>query len=228
MSFLEDRGEIRRYEGNLEVRTAFETGRLRRDFEECLERRARIRVTAKAKETVEQRRAREALERAREAREQAREARERAREAREQAKRWEEEKEREAREQAKRWEEEKERNKEQEEKRKQKEQREIDEARRAAVEERRKRRPEFVSQLLAMNLNKAPIRDIKNTMKKFELNPAGLLERQDLIAELKRGVPELRMKLDEARATTSVKGLQIGLMIMEKLKSKIALKSLGE
>ena len=182
MSFLEDRGEIRRYEGNLEVRTAFETGRLRRDFEECLERRARIRVTAKAKETAEQRRARE--------------ARERAWEAREQAKRWEEEKEREAREQAKRWEE-KERNKEQEEKRKQKEQREIDEARRAAVEERRKRRPEFVSQLLAMNLNKAPIRDIKNTMKKFELNPAGLLERQDLIAELKRGVPELRMKLDE-------------------------------
>ena len=188
VSFLEDRGEIRRYEGSLEVRAAFETGKLRKDFEECLERRARIRVAedlaerlasglaaamqerrkqeeAKAKETAEQRRARE------------------------------------AREQAKRWEEEKERKKEEEEKRKQEEQREIDEARRAAVEERRRRRPEFVSQLLTMDLNKAPIRDIKDIMKKLELNPAGLPERKDLIAELKRGVPELRMKLDNPSST---------------------------
>ena len=110
---------------------------------------------------------------------------------------------RETQEQAKRWEEEKERKKEEEEKKLREEQRQIDEARRAAVEERRKRRPEFVSQLLAMDLNKAPIRDIKDIMKKLELNPAGQPERKDLIAELKRGVPELRtgMKLDNPSST---------------------------
>ena len=187
VSFLEDRGEIRRYEGSLEVRAAFETGKLQRDFNECLERRARIRVAEnladrlaaglaaamegrrkqeeqKAKETAEQRRAREAQE------------------------------------QAKRWEQEKEKRKEEEERKKQEEQREIDEARRAAVEERRKRRPEYVAQLLAMDLNKAPVRDVKDIMKKLELNPTGLPERKDLIAELKRGVPELRMRLDNPSA----------------------------
>ena len=188
VSFLEDRGEIRRYEGSLEVRAAFETGKLRRDFEECLERRARLRVAENLAErlaaglaaAVEERRKQEEVK-ARETAEQRR-----AREAQEQAKRWEEEKER---------------KKEEEEKRLREEQRQIDEARRAAVEERRKRRPEFVSQLLAMDLNKAPIRDIKDIMKKLELNPAGLPERKDLIAELKRGVPELRMKLDNPSST---------------------------
>ena len=180
VSFLEDRGEIRRYEGSLEVRAAFETGKLRKDFDECLERRARLRgaenlaerLAAGLAAAVEERRKQEEAK-ARETAEQRR-----AREAQEQVKRWEEEKEKRLRE----------------------EQMQIDEARRAVVE-RRKRRPEFVSQLLAMDLNKAPIGDIKDIMKKLELNSAGLPERKDLIAELKRGVPELRMKLDNPSST---------------------------
>ena len=188
MSFLEDRGEIRRYEGSLEVRAAFETGKLRRDFEECLERRARIRVAEDLAERLASGLAAAVQARRKEEEERARETAEQRRA-------------REAQEQAKRLEQERERQKEEEERKRQEEQREIDEARRAAVEERRKRRPEYVAQLLAMDLNKAPVRDIKDIMKKLELNPAGLPERKDLISELKRGVPELRMKLDNPSST---------------------------
>ena len=184
VSFLEDRGEIRRYEGNLEVRAAFETGKVRRDFEECLERRARIRVAENLAErlaagmaaAMEARRQREE-ERAKETPEQRR-----AREAQEQAKR---------REQAK----------EEEERKIQEEQKSIDEARKAAIEERKKRRPEYITQLLAMDLQKAPIKDILGVMKKLGVDPAGLLERKDLIAELRQKVPELRMKLDNPSST---------------------------
>ena len=188
VSFLEDRGEIRRCEGSLEVRTAFETGKIRRDFEECLERRARIRVAENLAERLAS-----GLAAAMQARRKQEE--ERANETAEQRRA------REAQEQVKRWEQEKERQKEEEERKRQDEQKEIDEARRAAVEERRKRRPEYVAQLLAMDLNKAPVRDIKDIMKKLEVNPAGLPERKDLISELKRGVPELRMKLDNPSST---------------------------
>ena len=188
VSFLEDRGEIRRYEGSLEVRAAFETGKLRRDFEECLERRARImreESLAKRKEAapdvaVEEKRKQE------EAKSKETAEQHRAREAKEQAKSREEERERE---------------KKEEEKRKQEERRQIDEVRRVAVEDCQKKRPEFVSQLLAMDLNKAPIRDIKDIMKKLGLNSAGLPERKDLIAELKRDVPELHVKLGYPSST---------------------------
>lgn len=192
MSFLEDRGEVRRYEGGLEIKAALESGKLRRDLEECLERRARIRVAEDLAERLASGLAAAMQERRRQEEVRAKETAEqrRAREAQEQA-----------REQAKRWEEEKQKQKEEEERRKQDEQREIDEARRAAIEERRKRRPEYVIQLLSMDLTKASIRDIKDIMKKLELNPTGLPERKDLIAELKRGVPELRMKLENPSST---------------------------
>ena len=188
MSFLEDRGEIRRYEGSLEVRAAFETGKLRSDFEECLERRARLRVAEDLADRLAS-----GLAAAMESRRKEEEAR--ARETPEQRRA------REAQEEAKRRERERERQKEEEEKRKQQEEKEIEEARRAAIEERRKKRPEYVSQLLAMDLNRASVKDIKDIMKKLEVNSAGLPERRDLIAELKRCVPELRMKLDNLSYT---------------------------
>ena len=184
VSFLEDRGEVQRFEGTLEVRTALETGKIRRDFEKCLERRARLGVAEnlaerlasglaaametrrkqeeeRAKETPEQRRARETLQ-------------------------------------------EREKQKEKEERKRQEEQREIDEARRAAIEERRKRRPEYVAQLLTMDLNKAPPKHIIDLMRKLGVDPTGLLERGDLIAELKKEVPELRMKLDNPSAPVGI------------------------
>lgn len=185
MSFLEDRGEIRRYEGSLEVRGAFETGKLRRDLEECLERRARIRVTEDLAERLAS-----GLAAAWESRRKEEEVR--ATETAEQ---------RRAREAAKRREQEIERQKEEEEKRRREELREVEEARRAAIEERRKKRPEYVAQLLAMDLNNAPIREIKDIMKKLELSSAGFIERKDLIAELKRGVPEFCMKLENPSYT---------------------------
>ena len=110
---------------------------------------------------------------------------------------------REAQEAAKRREEERERLKQEEEDRKRQQEQEIEESRRAAVEERRKKRPEYIAQLLSMDLKKAPIRDIKEIMKKLELNPAGLPERSDLIAALKEGIPELRMHMQNPSAATA-------------------------
>ena len=187
MSFLEDRGEIRRYEGSLEVKVAFDTGKLRRDFDECLERRARIRV---AENLAERLAAGLAAAMAR-----------RGQQEEPKAKQTPAEQQRLREEKQRQWEQEKERQKQEEEKRIQEEQRQIDEARRAVIEERRKKRPEYVDQLLSMDLNKATIKEIKDIMKKLEVNPAGYLERNDLITALKENVPELRIKLQYPPST---------------------------
>ena len=187
---MEDRGEIRRYEGSLEVRNAFETGKLRRDFEECLERRARLRVAEDLAERL-------ASGLAAAMRNKEREEEARAQETTEQRRA------REAQEAMKRREEERERQKQEEEERKKQQEREIEESRRAAIEERRRKRPEYIAQLLSMDLKKAPIKDIKEVMKKLELNPTGLPERSDLIAALEEGVPELRMNMQNPSAATA-------------------------
>jgi len=190
VSFLEDRGEIRRYEGTADVRNAFESGKLRRDFEECLQRRARLRIADDLAERL-------ASGLAAAMRNKEREEEARARETAEQRRQ------REAQEAAKRREEERERLKQEEEERKKQQEREIEESRRAAVEERRKKRPEYIAQLLSMDLKKAPIKDIKEVMRKLELNPAGLPERSDLIGALRDGVPELRMNMQNPSAATA-------------------------
>ena len=172
VSFLEDRGEVRRFEGTLEVRTVLETGKIRKDFEECLERRARLRVAENLAERLAS-----GLAAAMEGRRKQEE--ERAKETPEQRRAREAQQEREKR-------------REEEERKKQEE------------EERRKRRPEHVAQLLAMDLNKAPPKHIIDLMRKLGVNPTGLPERGDLIAELKKKVPELRMKLDNPSAPVGI------------------------
>ena len=173
VSFLEDRGEVRRFEGILEVRTVLETGKIRKDFEECLERRARLRVAENLAERLAS-----GLATAMEARRKQEE--ERAKETPEQRRAREAQQEREKR-------------REEEERKKQEEE-----------EERQKRRPEHVAQLLAMDLNKAPPKHIIDLMRKLGVNPTGLPERGDLIAELKKKVPELRMKLDNPSAPVGI------------------------
>lgn len=182
VSFLEDRGEIRQYEGTLEVEAALKAGKLRKDFEECLERRARLRV---AEDLAERLASGLSAARARRKQEEAiqRESKGTPEEMR------------------RRWEQERERLRKEEERRKQEEQKEIDEARRAAIEECRKKRPEYVARLLAMDLNKAPPKDIIHIMNKLGVDHTGLPEREDLIAELKNSVPELRMKLNNPSST---------------------------
>ena len=187
VSFLEDRGEIRRYEGNLEVRAALQSGKLQKDFDECLQRRARIRVAENLAERLAA-----GLAAAMARRKQQEEGN---------AQRTGGEQLRFREEMGNQLEQEKERRKQEEERKIQEEQRQIDEARKAAIEERRKKRPEYVDQLLAMDLNKAPIKEIKDIMRKLEVNPAGLLERKDLIAALKGNVPELCMKLQYPSST---------------------------
>ena len=52
-----------------------------------------------------------------------------------------------------------------------------------------------------MDVEKAPSKDIINLMRKLELDPAGCLERRDLINVLKEGVPEFKMKLQSLSMT---------------------------
>lgn len=185
VSFLEDRGEIRRYEGTLEVKVALDTGKLQKDFDECLERRARLRVAENLAERLAAGLAAAMARRGQQVKPEAKQTSAEQQRLRDETKR--------------QLEQERERRKQEEEKRIQEEQRQIDEARKAAIEERkeehRKKRPEYVDKLLAMDLNKAPIKEIKEIMTKLDVNSAGLLERNELITALKESVPELCMKL---------------------------------
>ena len=170
---MEKDNEMCRYEGTLEVRAAFETGKLKRNFEEYLERRAQKRVAENLAERLASGLAAAMEERRKQKEAKAKETAEerRAKEAQEQEKCWEEEKEKQKRGKIKEanW-----------------------------VEEHWEKRPYYVSQLIAMDLNNAPIRFIKNIMKQLGVSPAGLLERKELIAKLKQEVPELNIKIDNA------------------------------
>lgn len=66
--------------------------------------------------------------------------------------------------------------------------------RRQQEEDRLKNRPQHVQELLALDLNKAPIREIKSLMEKMHISHVGCTSRQDLKTQLVQQVPELRLK----------------------------------
>ncbi|XP_065884405.1 uncharacterized protein [Dysidea avara] len=181
VSFLEGRKEIHQYEGVVTIRNAFVSGKLGKDFEECIIRRAKLKVAEDLAERLASDLAAALLMKQKEME---------ARGSETAVQR----KEREQRESAKQLEEEKKRHQEEEEWEKE-QAKEVQKARNIAADDVRKKRPEFVAELLSMDLETAPAKEILIVMKKLGLNPAGCLERGDLIAALKEGVPELKEKL---------------------------------
>ena len=165
------------------IKHAYESGKLDRDFEECILRRAKFKVAEDLAEQLASGLAATLLAKQREMEARANET-------------IEQRKEREQREAAKQ----KERQK-QEEEYEREQARELEKARKIDADNRKKR-PEFVAKLLSMDLKTAQTKEIIDVMKKLGLNPAGCLDRNDLIAALKEGVPELKMKL--AATTTPV------------------------
>ena len=92
--------------------------------------------------------------------------------------------------------EEKKRQEEEEEKRR-------DEKRKRNAEYRKETRPQHLDELLRMDLDSAPIRDIKGIMIKMGISPHDCLERSDMKKKLRENVPELRMRTESVTSMSS-------------------------
>ena len=93
--------------------------------------------------------------------------------------------------------EEKKRQEEEEEKRR-------DEKRKRNAEYRRETRPHHLEELLKMDLDTAPIRDIKAIMIKMGISPHDCLERSDMKRKVRENVPELRMTMEKSESFQSM------------------------
>lgn len=75
-----------------------------------------------------------------------------------------------------------------------KEELEKDHKLRLANERLRQERPQRLEELMKMDLDSAPIRELKNIMEKMRISSLGCLNRKDLKERLLDNVPELRLK----------------------------------
>lgn len=75
-----------------------------------------------------------------------------------------------------------------------KEEQEKDLKLRLANEKRRQERPEHLSELFKINLDSAPIRELKGIMEKMGIPSLGCIDRKDLKEKLHANVPELRLR----------------------------------
>ena len=71
---------------------------------------------------------------------------------------------------------------------------EKDMKRRFANDKRREERPQHLSELFKLNLDSAPIRELKAIMEKMGISPRGCIDRKDLKEKLHANVPELRLR----------------------------------
>lgn len=85
---------------------------------------------------------------------------------------------------------------------------EKEQERRRQEEDRLKKRPMHVQELLAMDLDKAPIREIKSLMERMCISHVGCTSRQDLATQLVQQVPELRLKCEQEAAQSEAAQVQ--------------------
>lgn len=84
---------------------------------------------------------------------------------------------------------------------------ERDQKLRAANERLRQERPQHLEELLKMDLDSAPNRELKNIMEKMAISSRGCLNRKDLKERLLESVPELRLKQPSSPISPSKGGL---------------------
>ena len=58
-----------------------------------------------------------------------------------------------------------------------------------------KSRPQVLEELMKMDLDTAPIKEIKDKMGKLGISYVGLIERSELVDKLLENFPELQMKM---------------------------------
>lgn len=82
---------------------------------------------------------------------------------------------------------------------------------RLANERLRQERPHRLEELLKMDLDSAPIRELKNIMEKMGISPRGCLNRKDLQEKLLESVPELRLKQQSESSPNSPSNERLSL-----------------
>ncbi len=75
------------------------------------------------------------------------------------------------------------------------------------AEKRREDRPKHLRELLKMDLDTAPARDLKATMIKMGIPLRGCVEKADLKKKLIESVPELRMEVERRASEASITSL---------------------
>lgn len=94
--------------------------------------------------------------------------------------------------------------KDEEKKRKEEEEeQERDQKLRLSNERLRQERPQRLEELLKMDLDSAPIKELKSIMEKMAISPRGCLNRKDLKEKLVDSVPELRLKAPSGSSPTA-------------------------
>ncbi|CAI7991881.1 Serine/threonine-protein kinase PINK1, mitochondrial [Geodia barretti] len=110
----------------------------------------------------------------------------------------------EERERAQRMEEESKKREEEEKAKKEEEERRKEaEKKRQTAKERSEKRPQYLQELLKMDLDSVPVRDMKAVMIKLGVSPHDCFERKDLKKKLMENVPELRRKIEEEQRRAS-------------------------
>lgn len=84
------------------------------------------------------------------------------------------------------------------------EQRRRDQKRMRSDEIRRENRPQNLEDLMKMDLDKAPIREIKAIMVKMGISPHDCFERADLKKKLIENVPELKFEMEKKQSSASM------------------------
>jgi flagellar biosynthesis GTPase FlhF len=83
------------------------------------------------------------------------------------------------------------------------EEQEKDKKLRLANEKLRKERPQHLEELLRMDLESAPARELKGIMEKMGISSLGCLSKKDLKEKLMDGVPELRFRVSNESSPSS-------------------------
>jgi ATPase subunit of ABC transporter with duplicated ATPase domains len=84
------------------------------------------------------------------------------------------------------------------------EQRRRDAKRMRSAEIRRENRPQNLEDLMKLDLDKAPIKEIKAIMIKMGISPHDCFERADLKKKLIENVPELKFEMERKQSSASI------------------------
>ena len=84
------------------------------------------------------------------------------------------------------------------------EQRRRDQKRMRSAEIRRENRPQNLEDLMKLDLDKAPIKEVKAIMIKMGISPHDCFERADLKKKLIENVPELKFEMERKQSSSSM------------------------
>lgn len=196
LSFLEDgKVTLQKYEGFQEIVAAFNSGRYRRTLEDWVEKKIKRKVAEKMAEGVAGAFVEAAKEREDRLR---REYEEKLRQQREELRR----KERQVVAERERREEEERKRYEEEQLRKDEEGKRREEESRRKESELRETRARNIGKLKEMDLENAPVKEMKTLMSEMGISTAGLLNRADYLERLYTTIPSLKRKRNESESSS--------------------------